>query len=64
MGLRLKIRRIELRKKQKDVASEVGISQQYLAHLENGQACNPNLDIMKKLTAALQCTAQELFFQD
>lgn len=33
MGIRLKLRRIELGKKQKDLAEELNISQQYLANL-------------------------------
>lgn len=64
MGVKIKLRRVELRKKQKDVAVEVGISNQYLSHLENGQACNPNLEIMRKLARALDSTVQELFFSD
>ena len=64
MGLKLKLRRTELRKKQKDIAAEVGISQQYLAHLENGQACNPNLEVIKKLAIALESTPQKLFFEE
>ncbi len=63
MNKRLKIRRIEVNKKQKEVAKDVGISQQYLSNLENGVTKNPSLDIMKKLSKSLNTTVQYLFFE-
>ncbi|MFR0048489.1 MAG: helix-turn-helix transcriptional regulator [Clostridium butyricum] len=62
MALKLKIRRIELGKKQKDIAKEIGVSSQYLSNLENGFTKNPNLEIIKKLSKALNSTVEELFF--
>ncbi|EPB8149032.1 helix-turn-helix transcriptional regulator [Clostridium perfringens] len=62
--LNLKIQRIKMKKKQKEIAKEVGITQQYLANLENGKSKNPSRDLMIKLAAALDTTVQELFFSD
>lgn len=62
MNTKLKLRRIEINKKQKDVAKDVGISQQYLSNLENGITNNPSLEIMKKLSEVLNTTVQDLFF--
>lgn len=62
--MNLKIQRIKKRKKQKEIAEQVGITQQYLANLENGKSKNPSRDLMIKLAAALDTTVQELFFSD
>ncbi|EJT6154420.1 MAG: helix-turn-helix transcriptional regulator [Clostridium perfringens] len=62
--MNLKIQRIKMKKKQKEIAKEVGITQQYLANLENGKSKNPSRDLMIKLAAALDTTVQELFFSD
>ena len=59
---KLKIRRIELCLRQKEVADGAGISTQYLFQLENGRAHNPSIEVMKKLAAILKSTPQELFF--
>lgn len=64
MVTRVKIRRVELGYKQKDVATKVGITPQYLMNLENGKAKNPSIDIMKRLSEVLECTPNELFFED
>lgn len=64
MGIRLKLRRIELGKKQKDLAEELNISQQYLANLENGKSNNPNRELMIKIAKLLNSTVQELFFDE
>ncbi|BDU86346.1 helix-turn-helix transcriptional regulator [Clostridium perfringens] len=64
MGIRLKLRRIALGKKQKDLAEELNISQQYLANLENGKSNNPNRELMIKIAKLLNSTVQELFFDD
>ena len=55
---------IKMKKKQKEIAQEVGITQQYLANLENGKSKNPSRDLMIKLAKALDTTVQELFFSD
>ncbi|EOU2058746.1 TPA: helix-turn-helix transcriptional regulator [Clostridium perfringens] len=62
--MNLKIQRIKMKKKQKEIAQEVGITQQYLANLENGKSKNPSRDLMIKLAKALDTTVQELFFSD
>lgn len=59
---KLRLRRVALNLKQKDVAASVGITQQYLFALEHGKAKNPSIDVMKKLAAVLETTPQELFF--
>lgn len=64
MGIKLKLRRIQLGKKQKDVAKEIGISQQYLSNLENGLTNNPNIETMKKLSEVLNISVLELFFNE
>lgn len=62
MVSKLKLRRIELGLKQKDVANRAGITSQYLRNLETGKAKNPSIAIMKRLANILGCTEQELFF--
>lgn len=62
--MNLKIRRIKMKKKQKEIAEQVGITQQYLANLENGRSKNPSRDLMIKLAVALDTTVQELFFSE
>lgn len=53
-----------MKKKQKEIAEQVGITQQYLANLENGRSKNPSRDLMIKLAVALDTTVQELFFSE
>lgn len=62
MGLKIKIRRIELGMKQKDLAKKIGITPQYLMTIEQGKAKNPSITIMKNLADELESTVQELFF--
>lgn len=64
MVTKLKMRRTELGLKQKYVASQVGITSQYLRNLETGKATNPSISIMKKLSSVLDCTVEELFFNE
>lgn len=64
MGLKLKIKRLEKGIKQKDLAAELGISKQYLSHLETGKATNPNRDLMISIARILGATVQELFFEE
>lgn len=47
-----------------DFAKELGISREYLRQIENGQAKNPNKNLMIKIAAALNTTVAELFFSD
>lgn len=60
----LKLVRIARGIKQKDLAQQVGITPQYLMNLENGKAKNPSIRVMKKLSDALECDVQELFFEE
>lgn len=62
--MNLKLRRIKMRKKQKEIAEQVGITQQYLANLENGKSKNPSRNLMIKLAKVLDTTVQELFFSE
>lgn len=64
MGKRIKIARITLGMKQKELAEKVGISVFYMAALENGRAKNPSIELMKKLAEILGSTPQDLFFAD
>lgn len=64
MVSKLKIKRIEMGIKQKDLAQKVGITPQYLMTLENGRAKNPSIKLMKNLSDALGCGVQELFFEE
>ncbi len=63
MVTKLKVRRISLGLKQKDVAEQSGITSQYLRNLETGKAKNPSIAVMKRLADVLGCTVQELFFE-
>ena len=63
MVTKLKVRRISLGLKQKDVAAQSGITSQYLRNLETGKAKNPSIAVMKRLADVLGCTVQELFFE-
>ena len=60
----LKLKRVEKRIKQKNLAKMVGVSQQYLCSIENCRSKNPSRDIMIKLASALDCSVQELFFSE
>ena len=53
-----------MKKKQKEIAEQVGITQQYLANLENGRSKNPSRGLMIRLADALDTTVQELFFSE
>ncbi|MDY3366485.1 helix-turn-helix transcriptional regulator [Zhenhengia yiwuensis] len=64
MASKLKLKRIELDIKQKELALRVGITPQYLARLENSSAKNPSNKIMKDIAKELASTEQELFFED
>lgn len=63
-GLVIKLRRIELEKKQIDFAKELGISREYLRLIEAGKAKNPSIALMKRISKGLNSSVQELFFSD
>lgn len=64
MGLNLKISRIKKRLTQKELADIVGVSRDYIASLENGRSKNPSVELMKKLSKALNVSVTELFFTE
>ena len=63
MTTNLKMRRVQLGLKQKDVAEQAGITSQYLLDLEKGKAKNPSNDLMWKLSQILNSSVDELFFR-
>lgn len=63
-GLKIKLARIKNDRKQYEIASEVGISSQYLRLIESGKARNPSKEVMEKLAEALNSTVAELFFNE
>lgn len=64
VGMKLKIARIKINKKQYEIAKAVGISSQYLRQLENGKADNPSKEVMMKLSEVLNTPVGELFFDE
>lgn len=64
MGLKLKLKRIERGFKQGELAEKVGISRYYLSALERGKSKNPSIELMTKISKALNADVKELFFQD
>lgn len=64
MGIKIKLRRIELGIKQKELATNLGISKQYLNGLEAGRNKNPNRQLMMDIAAALETDVQTLFFSE
>lgn len=64
MGINIKLRRIELGIKQKDLAGKLGISKQYLSNLETGRNKNPNRQLMIDIAIALETDVQTLFFSE
>lgn len=63
-GMTIKLRRISLGIKQKDLASTLGISPQYLSQLETGLAKNPSLDIIRSLNKELDIPIETLIFTE
>ena len=55
------IARIKLNLKQNELASKLGISQNYLCQTENGKATNLSLRLIKKIADELSYTVQEVF---
>ena len=64
MGKKIKIARILADKSQIDLAKETGISKEYISALERGKVKNPTLEVMKKLSKALDVPVTELFFSE
>ena len=49
---------------QVELAENTGLSRDYISSLERGITKNPSLDIMKKLSKALDVLVVELFFSE
>lgn len=56
-------RRNELGKSQKDVAKELGITPQYLCKIEKGLV-EPRRDLMERIATLLDADVKDLFFND
>ncbi len=57
---KLAVKRKELKKKQVEIAREVGITRSYYANIERGIR-NPSLKVAKKIAQVLGSTMDELF---
>lgn len=64
MNKKLKIARVLADKSQMDLAKETGLSKEYISALERGKVKNPTLEVMKKLSKALDVPVTELFFSE
>lgn len=64
MGKNIKIARILADKTQEQLSKETGLSKDYISMLERGVTNNPTLEVMKKLSKALNVPVMELFFSD
>ncbi len=64
MNHNLKIARIKQNLTQVELAKMVGITNKYLSQLETGKSKNPSKALMEKIARALNCTVQELFFNE
>lgn len=64
MNKRLKIARILAEKTQIQLSQETGLSRDYISELERGVNKNPSLDVMIKISRALNVSVQELFLYD
>lgn len=60
-GLAIKLKRIEKKVKQKDLAHKVGITPQYLSQIENGIADNPSIGVISTIAKELQVEVYTLF---
>lgn len=64
MNKRLKIARILAEKTQIQLSQETGLSRDYISELERGVNKNPSLDVMIKISKALNVSVQEIFLYD
>ena len=63
MLYKIKGKRVEYGIKQKDFAKQLGITTQYLNHIEKGVA-SPSLILAKKIADSLNSNIYDLFFYD
>lgn len=64
IGKKIRIARILADKTQIQLGKEAGLTKDYISQLERGLSTNPTLDIMKRLSKALNVSAEELFFSE
>ena len=64
MKYQLKALRVGHGYKQGEFAKLLGISREYLRLLENKQAKNPSIELMKKIAELLDSDVRKLFFED
>lgn len=64
MKYKIKALRVGQGFKAGEFANKVGISREYLRQIENGQAKNPNREIMIKIAKELNSDVVTLFFSD
>ena len=60
LGMRIKYLRQKRRWSQEDLALNSNINRNYISDLENGRR-NPSLEILERITVALDITLEELF---
>jgi len=60
LGMRIRFLRKRLGWSQEDLALESNVNKNYICDLENGRR-NPSLDILERITKALNITLSELF---
>jgi len=60
LGMRIKYLRQKRRWSQEDLALNSSINRNYISDLENGRR-NPSLEILERITVALDITLEELF---
>lgn len=64
MKYRIKALRVGQGFKAGEFANRIGISREYLRQIENGQAKNPNKEIMTKIAKELNSDVVTLFFSE
>lgn len=64
MKYKIKALRVGQGLKAGEFAKRIGISREYLRQIENGQAKNPNKEIMSKIAKELNSDVITLFFSD
>lgn len=62
LGLCLKDKREEKRLTQEELAAKSGVTRQTICSIETDVNYNPTFNTLMKLSEALDCTIEELFF--
>jgi transcriptional regulator with XRE-family HTH domain len=63
IGDSLRLKRLEKRQSQGDIAKRVGVSAVYISGIENGSQTNPKDEIIVKLAEVFDINEDELFFE-